>query len=482
MKSQHALTATLVSTIAIAGASAQETDALTSGIAQLKSELAALRAQEGDTWLSEERAAEIKSLVKDLLADSATRTNFQGSGATSGYDGGFFVASADGNFRLNAEFLVQARFTFNHQSANNTGVLPQEANSTWGFENRRTGMGFSGNVVDPSWTYSLRFIYASALDPYTPLRNATVLQDAWAAKDFGNGFSFKAGQFKSPFMAESLRDDGAQLTAERSVVDYYFSGGYTQGIAASYSGEQFRATGSYNDGPRTQNRIGGGGQVTSVSLAGRFEFKAMGSWSQFESESSRKSDEPAFVMGAAIQYYNNRGDGSANFWFPVVSSPVYSGTGGSFSTTTAAIDWTVDATYKSGGFSASAAVLGAGYGSNPHGSTPVETFESYAVVCQVGYRVSETLEGFGRWEWLDIADGAKSPSGSLSTNVNNILTFGVNLYAGENVKWTTQFGISLAEVGGGGASPNLKGAGYLGDNNTNASDQFNIISQLQLAF
>ncbi len=471
----------IASGLAIAGASAQGTDAM-SEIAQLKAEVASLKSQNGDKWLTEERAAEIKSLVKDVLADSETRTSLQGSGATSGYNNGFFISSADGNFKLNASFLAQARFTYNYQGDNaaGAGTPAQAATSTWAFENRRTGMAFSGNVVDPSWTYAARFNYGSNVDPYTPTANAMVLQDAWGAKDFGNGFSVKVGQFKSPFMAESLRNDGAQLTAERSVVDYYFSGGYTQGIAASYSSDQFRATGSYNNGPRAQNGNWAASANNSISLAGRFEYKAMGSWGQFESESSMKSDESALMIGAAIQYYNNRGSSTgAAGWIPNVTSPIYGSSTAGVQTTTGAIDWTVDATYKSGGLSASVAWLGANYGTETTIAGAVTQQNSYGMVLQGGYRFTDTLEGFGRWEWVNIANGAVSPDGSIANDVNNILTFGVNVYAGANIKWTTQFGIALSDVG---YNVDLTGAGYNADNNTNANDQFNIMTQLQLAF
>lgn len=449
--------------------------------AQLRAENAALKEQIGGKWLSEERAAEIRVLVRDVLADAEVRSSLQDSGATSGYSDGFFIASADGNFRLKASLLAQARFTFNHQQSNPGAINSQEASSTWGFENRRTGMAFSGNAVDPSWTYAARFNYGSTTDPYTPEADDMILQDAWVAKDFGNGFSVKVGQFKSPFMAESLHNDGAQLTAERSVVDYYFSGGYTQGVAVGYSSDQIRAAGTYNNGPRVQNRSWTDNVNNSISIAGRFELKVMGAWSQFDSESSLGGDDSALLLGAAIQYYNNRTASAPNAtWLASVASPVY--TSGSL-TTTGAIDWTVDATYKSGGLSASAAFVGANYGGEDYFlSGPVTKYNSYGVVLQGGYRITDALEGFGRWEWLNVANGANTPSElTLGTaiSVNNLLTFGVNVYAARGVKWTTQFGISLSAVGTG---IELVGAGYNPDNNTNASDQFNIITQLQVGF
>ena len=480
----------LASGLAFTGAaSAQGTDAL-SEIAQLKAEVAQLKAQNGDKWLTEERAAEIKSLVKDVLADSETRSSLQGTGATAGYNNGFFISSADGNYKLNVSVLAQARFTWNYQQGKNIptttgGTTSGTGNgvSTWAFENRRTSFGFSGNVVDPSFTYAVRLAYNSAIDPYTPTADAMVLQEAWINKDLGNGVGIKIGQFKSPFMAESLRADGAQLTSERSVVDYYFSGGFTQGIMLSYSQDMFRAMGSYNNGPRSQNGNWATGSNNSISLAGRFEFKAMGSWSQFDTESSAKSDESGLLIGAAIQYYNNRGQSAGTAsggYVPSVSSPIY---GGSGFISTGAIDWTVDAAFKSGGLSLNAAFVGANYGTAEDFAGEVTNESSYGMVVQGGYRFTDSLEAFGRWEWYNVANGANnvgSLTGFDAVDVNNILTFGVNVYAGSNIKWSTQYGISLSDVSNGFV--NLNGAGYQADANTQSANQMNIITQLQIMF
>ncbi len=461
-------------------ASAQGTDAMVE-IARLQSELATLKAQNGDKWLTEERAAEIKSLVKDVLADSETRTSLQGSSATSGYNNGFFISSADGNFKLQLGLLAQARFTWNYQPGDNI-VAGADAVSTWAFENRRTGMAFSGNVVDPSWTYMARFNYGSDFDPYTPTPNEMVLQDAWANKDFGNGFGVKMGQFKSPFMAESLRNDGAQLTAERSVIDYNFSGGYTQGVMATYSQDMFRVMASYNNGPRSQNGTWSANANNSFSTAARFEYKAMGSWGQFETESSSKSDESGLLIGAALQYYNNRGATAITGYQPSVDSPVYGVVGAGSPTTTGAFDWTVDATYKSAGLSLSAAFVGASYGTEASVAGPTTDQDSYGMVVQGGYRFTDALEAFARWEWSNVAQGANTPGGAFgsATDVNSIITVGVNVYAGTNMKWTTQFGISLTDVGNG--FTDLNGAGWQADNNTQAANQMNIITQLQIMF
>ena len=106
------------------------------------------------------------------------------------------------------------------------------------------------------------------------------------------------------------------------------------------------------------------------------------------------------------------------------------------------------------------------------------------MVVQGGYRFTDSLEAFGRWEWMNVDYGAATEDtfpGS-ATDVNNILTFGVNVYAGTNMKWTTQFGISLSDIGNGLVAADLGGAGWNTDANTSNSDQMNVISQLQIMF
>ncbi|MSR19313.1 MAG: hypothetical protein EXS00_09195, partial [Phycisphaerales bacterium] len=103
--------ASLAGGLAITGAaSAQANNDALSQIAELKAEIATLKTQNTDKWLTSERAEEIKGLVRDVLADADTRASLQGSGATAGYDDGFFVSSADGNFKLRINGLEQVRF------------------------------------------------------------------------------------------------------------------------------------------------------------------------------------------------------------------------------------------------------------------------------------------------------------------------------------------------------------------------------------
>ena len=68
----------------------------------------------GDGWLTEQRADQIRSLVHDVLADADTRASLLQGGMTAGYQDGFYVGSADGNFMLRIGGQMQIRYTYSY--------------------------------------------------------------------------------------------------------------------------------------------------------------------------------------------------------------------------------------------------------------------------------------------------------------------------------------------------------------------------------
>jgi hypothetical protein len=101
-------------------------------INELRAEIASLKAANGENWLTEQRAAEIKGLVQDVLADADTRASLQGGGSNAGYDNAFFVSSSDGNFRLNINGGASLRWSFNNRSFDVAPGAAEEENN-WGF-------------------------------------------------------------------------------------------------------------------------------------------------------------------------------------------------------------------------------------------------------------------------------------------------------------------------------------------------------------
>ncbi|MEY4119081.1 MAG: hypothetical protein RLZZ116_2409 [Planctomycetota bacterium] len=278
-----------VTTLAIGGAAfgaEQNNDALAQ-IAELKAQIAELKGAQGSQWLTEQRAAEIRGIVTDVLADSETRSSLQGASG-SGYNGGFFLSSSDGNFSMKINVLEQIRWTFNNQEdANNEQVS--------GFENKRTRLTFSGNMVDSSWSYRLGY-YLGYSNSNEPGVGEGDLGDASVAKDFGNGFSVTVGQFRLPFSAEYAIDTGMLQFNDYSVANTVFNAGYGQGLMIGYSADAFRFGLAYVNELADANQAWGSVPSNDWAFSGRAEFKFSGDWAQFNDAQSWKGEG----MGAKV--------------------------------------------------------------------------------------------------------------------------------------------------------------------------------------
>ena len=279
-----------VTTLAIGGAAfgaEQNNDALAQ-IAELKAQIAELKGAQGSQWLTEQRAAEIRGIVTDVLADSETRSSLQGASG-SGYNGGFFLSSADGNYSMKMNVLEQIRWTFNDQSdANNEQVS--------GFENKRTRLTFGGNMVDTTWTYRLAYniAYSNSAEDF----GADELSDAFVAKDFECGASMTVGQFKLPFSSEYDIDVGNMQFMDYSTVDAFYRAGYGQGIKFDYESDFTRFGIAYVNAIRDANDPWGPGSPEDQwAFSSRVDLKFAGNWGQFTRGQSWKGDGYGVKVG-----------------------------------------------------------------------------------------------------------------------------------------------------------------------------------------
>lgn len=409
-------------------------------LAEVEARLARMEREQGDSWLSDARAAEVRSLIRDVVTDADSRASLLQGGATAGWDNGFFLASADGNFRLNFKGQVQFRYVFNSQD-------DAAADSTRaGFENRRTKLIFTGNVVDPTWVYKVQGNFDKSGGSF-------ILEDAYIAKVLGNGWMVVAGQLKVPMLREFLVDDLQQLPVERSLVDAEFNAGRTQGVAIDYRGDWLHLTAGFTDG-----HVATGGtnmpalaRDTEYSFTVRAEALLNGSWDQFNDMTSWKGDEFGFLLGGALHYQD-----------------------GEYGTTDDEIEafqWTLDASADFGGANLFGAVVGR------HLESTTIDLDQYGAIVQGGYFVADDCEVFGRFEWGD---------DDLSEEDLAVITVGVSKYFSRNqVKWSTDVGYALDEVaatwGDGLLGTGGSGAGWRTDP-AGADGQLVVRSQLQLTF
>jgi hypothetical protein len=427
-----------------------QSDALAQ-IAELRAQLAAVQAQAGNNTLTEERANEIKSIVRDTLADADTRTSLQGGGAMAGYDNGFFMSSADGNFKLKLGVLEQVRYVWQFDN-----------NDTMGFENRRTQLAFGGNMFDPSWTYNVVFNYSPYDTQYGEVENTFNLADASITKSMDGGLAITAGQFRTPFTRATLVGDGKQLMADYSPTDYNFTAGYQQGIMGSWSSDMFRAMVSIGNGVGATNGTWSGQPVDTnadqFNLAVRAEAKLAGSWSQFAKETSFRGEEFGLLVGVA--WMDTDGNGTGNY------NGAYNPLSGADNIDNNAI--TVDATAFFGGANVSAAYTYAN-------SQASAGDDAYGLSVQGGLFVTDGIEGWAAWNYID-------GKGVGTSEAGNWIQVGANVYFAKNgCKWTTSVNIPLNDQSAAG----LYYDGAWGMNATGtptATADTSILTQLQFMF
>jgi len=430
--------ATLAITGAGFGTSQDAQNQTMAEIETLRAEVAALRAQSGDNWLTETRAAEIRGLVQDVLADADTRSSLQGSGMTAGWDNGFFLASPDGNYRLRVQGQIQFRYAINFRDSDDS-----IDSTTKGFENRRTKLNFTGNIVDRSWQYRVQGAFNRNGGDFR-------LEDAWLRKNFDNGLYVRAGQFKGPLLREELVSSQRQLTVERSLINNVFTQSFSQGVEVGWAGDMIRGSAMFHDGIRSPNTPALN-PSTEWGFMARAEVLLAGDWGQFRDFTSWNGESFGAMVGAAINWQRDE--------FGQSGVPA----GGK----TAPLTVTVDGSLEFGGANLYGAFIYRDTDTENSGSS-----DQLAFLVQGGFFIMpDSVELFGRYEWGDL-DTTDQKDLSL-------LTFGVNWYFAKHAaKWTTDFGYSFNSITSGWSN---SGAAWLTDP-TDGDDQFVIRSQFQVTF
>jgi hypothetical protein len=452
-----------------------EIAALRSMVETLRSEVDVLRAEDSDQWLSERRGEQIRGIVQDVLADADTRASLQGGGATSGYKGGFFLQSADGNWKLKLNGQIQVRWNYNH-APDGTAT---NADDVYGFHVRRAKLKFSGNVIDPSWGYKVTIVNERNRSGVPTDNNAnTYLEDAWINKKMDDGWYFKVGQFKAPYLREELVSSSAQLAVERSMINNQFTYGWAQGIELGARGEDLWGRMWYGDGPHSLNQVANDNGTTS--LVARLDYKIDGRWSDWKTLSGRgiKSDSYAFV-GAAFQWFNINQDRAGNHH-------EYGG-----ADATRSVGFTLDASMGGEGWTAFTYFTYAD-GRNASGGVPDDA-QGWGWVVQGGFDVSADAQIFSRYELGDIRNFSGTSGGGVAApghrnGHDSTLTVGLNYWpAGiRNIKFTADWGYAFSFINNGGSVPSAdytsSGNGWRGDEDGSDGGQWLIRTQMQLLF
>jgi hypothetical protein len=477
----------------------------------LAGEVETLRSADGEAWLTEERANEIRSIVSDVLADSATRDSLQSAVSTAGWNDGFYMQSADGRFRMEVGGMMQFRYIWSYVPQGVSGInFPANTAYSWiaddvesrsGWDLPNTELNLKGHVFGESWQYKIKGAFSNqdeAIVGETPFANLGSgsgtfrLLDAYVRAEVSDDFAVRVGQFKLPFAREQLVDTENQLAVSSSTIVEHLGIGRSQGVELSWYSSNARAMAAFSNGG-SDNLYGVlkpvgtdpansyyQSDVTAYALTGRFEWKLAGKWSQFNSMTSPPGDEYGLMVGVAGHVQSSDLDNGTedspygqNNWYAL----------------------TADVTAMYGGATLFGAFFyhqtdsGAAYiqGVNnfsPSAAFDIGTTETWGAMVQASYYILPKWEVFGRFEFgsadIPLITNITAPTFVDTLENGNdlmLLSVGVNWYIdGEDFKWSSDAGVSFDKV---------DGVWWNGENGWRASgeeNEFVLRSQLQIAF
>jgi hypothetical protein len=414
-----AVSATL-SSFAMAGDSAADTAALKAQIDALQKQVTKIEAQQA-------AAEEVSASQAAVAADAARQSQLlQTQPFTAGYNNGFKIQSADGNF------VMQPGLIFQFRNITNWNTASDDVQN--GFEFRRLRPRLDGSFLSKDLTYSI------VLDTGRNVGTISLL-DAWAKYAFTKEWSVKFGQFRNSWIHEGDVSDIRQLAVERSILDATLGGSTTdrvQGVELAYSSGDvpLKANVSFNDGENSKNtdfRDSDGPDATSridsnFGLSGRVEYKFFGKWDDYKDLTAKYVKEDMLVAGAGINFSQN---GDANV-----------------TRTVADIQYE-----RADGWSAFGQVLYVYNG--------IDDSSNYGFGGQVGYMINPKIEVFGRYSYVNFDTPINGED-----NFHEI-TAGANYYFGPDGAWgyNCKFTLDVNYLPT-GSPGNQTGLGYLaGDEN-----------------
>jgi len=367
------------------------------------------------------------SATSALLSDAQTRTSFSNDQSSGHNENGFFSANGDARLNIGGDFQFRYGYSTNR---------PGDNNDETGFNVPLARLRFSGNLNE-NIDFMLEGEFASD-------GGDASLADAYAGWTLSPGARVQFGQYRLGFMREVNVSERYQLAADRSIVSSVFGQGRSQGVQFSYDAGDFRFIGSVSDGFNTANTDFTDSAESDLALTGRVEWLAFGNRSNMTDFTSLRSDTGSMLVGGAFHYQD--GD---------TQDAMYSYTG--------------DVSWESQGWNA----MLAGVGRNTEVSGA--EFDDFGVSLQGGYRVTDTIEPFARYDVVFV----DSDRGFANDDFN-FLTAGVNYYLyGHAAKFTVDAVYSLDDTTGLSTLGNFSNTGLLGSSD---DGELAFRAQFQLLF
>jgi len=329
--------------------------------------LAQFEADQGDNWLNQRRAEEVKGLILEVLSDADMRASFAGDGATAGYDGKhFFLQSVDGAFALYLNGQIDFRYIWNNQGTAGPGVDEDEG----GFQARRLKLKASGHISSPKIKYKVTLATNRG-------DGNTFLEAYEVSHRVNDNVQIAAGLMKLPLLTEELTSSSKLLAVERTPTNEFFTLNRAEGVRLRYDDGPILINFMVSDGANSE-RSDFDEDKSEIALTGRIDYLVQGERSQAKDFTGWSGEEQFLNIGGAyhMEYGDGRNGGGSNYHAH-----------------------TIDARWENGPLNLFAAYIGATIDSD---MTATPDRDMTGLVVQGGIHiVPDKVEVFGQWFYID---------------------------------------------------------------------------------
>ncbi len=426
----------------MAPAQADQITDMQAQIDALRAELAQVKNDQGDNWLNERRAEEVKGLIMEVLSDADTRASLLNDGAVAGHDGKhFFIASPDGAFAMYLAGQLDFRYIWNNQD--DKAMAPAGDEDEGGFQTRRAKVKLFGHISSPKVKYKVQLSNSRTT-------GNTMLEEWEVSHQYNDNLQIAAGLMKLPFLREELTSSSKLLAVERTPTNEFFTLNRAEGVRLTYGDDNWVVNFMLSDGSNA-GTSDFNTDTAELALTLRGDIALIGDLKQGKDFTGWSGDDEALILGGA--YHLELGDGR---------------NGG----TSDYHAHTVDLAYENANWNAFAAYIGASIDPDASGAADRDMT---GFVVQGGIDVvPDKVEIFGQWFFIDgdIA-GEDEFDGCVA---------GVNVYInGHQTKFTTDviwLNDNLPTANPFGASAGSTGLGLI----TGLEDELAVRSQFQVLF
>lgn len=271
----------------------------------LRAELSQVQVQQGDNWLNERRAEEVKGLIMEVLSDADTRASLMNDGAIAGHDGEhFFIHSADGAFAMYISGQLNFQFIYNDQD---DSAAADEEDS--GFQLRRGKIKFDGHISSPQVGYHVQL----ARD-WGSSDQDIILEEYNVSHQINDNLNVAAGLMLIPFQAEDLVDSSRLLAVERTPTNEFFTPNRAEGVRLTYGDGPLTLTGMVSDGAGSE-RTDFEDDESEIAITGRVDYIIEGEASQGEDFTGWSGEGQYLRVGGAyhLEYGDARNGGTSDY-------------------------------------------------------------------------------------------------------------------------------------------------------------------------